>query len=262
MLPQQSTIAPGAEPFFCKGGPIGVLCIHGLGGSGHDFRRTAEVLHQHGWSVMVMRIAGHGMTWREAGQSHLADWRSSVDEALNELRSVATTIIVLGSSFGGALAFDVAKRRPDDVQGVVVVNTPLSYRVGGIFQDVGLRVLRLFSPVFPKPGLSATDKKNYAYSGSLPAWPISLIIESKQFLKTVVRPSLPSIRHPLLHIENSNDPYVGVESGSEIDQLYGGPITHVRLSAETHRPFRDEAQTQEIVRSVLRFAEQLMNAKK
>jgi carboxylesterase len=262
MLPQQSTIAPGAEAFLLKGEAIGVLCIHGLGGSGHDFRRTAEMLHAAGWSVSVMRIAGHGMTWREAGDAHLEDWRASVDQALNELRSIASTVIVLGSSFGGALAFDVAFRHPDLVQGIVVVNTPLSYRVGGIFQDIGLRVLRVFSPVFPKPGLSAADKKKYAYSGSLPAWPISLIIESKQFLKTIVRPALPSIKHPLLHIENSNDPYVGVESGSEIDTLYGGPITHIRLSAVTHRPFRDETQTREIVDHVLTFSEQLMHTTK
>lgn len=257
MLPHQSTIAPGAQPYLRSGKGPGILMIHGLGGSGDDFRMAAEGLYAQGWSVSVMRVAGHGMTWKEAAEAHVEDWRQSVDQAIDELRSVSDRIVILGSSFGGALALDAVSRRPDIAKGIIAVNTPLSYRVGGAFQQIGLYLLRLFTPVFPKPGLTTEDKKRYATSGSLPAWPISLILESKKFLQQQVRPSIQRIRLPLLHIENSNDPYVGKQSGSEIDTLYGGPITHIRLSAVTHRPFRDQQQTQSIIQEILAFEKHL-----
>jgi carboxylesterase len=204
-----------------------------------------------------MRVAGHGMTWREAAAAHVPDWRSSVDAAIEEVATHCDRIFLLGSSFGGALAFDAASRLPGKISGLIAVNTPLSYRVGGAFQTVGLYVLRCFTPVFPKPGLSAADKQRYATTGSLPAWPISMILESRTFLRQTVRPALRMLTIPLLHIENSNDPYIGKESGSEIDALYGGPIHHVRLTAETHRPFRDQHQTQQIVQEILTFTNNL-----
>ena len=248
-----TSIRPGAQPFFLPGGPRGLLCIHGLGGTGDDFRAFADQLHGAGWTVSVMRVAGHGMTPADLGQTTMADWQASVDSAIEELAKSVQDIFLLGASFGGALAIDAAARHPE-VCGIVLVNTPLSYRVGGSFQLIGLKILRLFSPTFPKPGLTAADKARYEKSGSLVAWPISAILDSRKFMSHTVRPSLPNMKTPALLIRNGDDPYVSTKNTDEIRRQYGGPVQEYVLTQKTHRPFRDPEQTAIIAAQVERFA--------
>lgn len=260
MTTESSTgIRPRAEPFFLSGGERGILCIHGLGGTGDDFRAFAALMQAQGWTVSVMRVAGHGATPEALMGVPMADWQRSVDDAVQELARHCSKICILGASFGGALALDAAHRLPE-VDGIILVNTPLSYRVGGSIQYIGLKFLQLFRRTFPKPGLSAADKARYAETGSLESWPITAILDSRKFMSHTVRPNLPDMKTPALLIRNGDDPYVSTKNTDEISQIYGGPVTQYILTQKTHRPFRDPEQTAIIAQQVQQFSDRCFAA--
>ena len=248
-----TSIRPGAQPFFLSGGSIGLLCIHGLGGTGNDFRIFATIMQKTGWTVSVMRVAGHGVTPEVLRETSPADWRESVDRAVADLQTRVKTVFILGASFGGVLALDAARRHPD-VCGMVLVNTPLSYRVGGGFQYLGLKFLQLLGKDFPKPGLTSDEKQHYAKTGSLVAWPVTAILDSRKFMSSVVRPTLAAMKTPALIIRNGDDPLVSAKNANEICTIYGGSTRQYILPQTTHRPFRDPAQCAAMAKEIQEFA--------
>ena len=103
-----------------EGGPVGVLLIHGLGGTPMEMRYVALGLARAGHTVHVPQLAGHCGTPEDIKRSTWRDWTGSIDVALDELRKTCTTVVVGGLSAGGVLALEVAARRPKDVQGVTL----------------------------------------------------------------------------------------------------------------------------------------------
>lgn len=103
-----------------EGPPI--LFIHGLGG------------HADAWANQAARLTGghtcvrydrRGYSPSATGSGEVVHAQHSADaEALIEALDLAPCVIV-GGSLGGALAIDVACRRPDLVRGAVVCEPPL-----------------------------------------------------------------------------------------------------------------------------------------
>jgi carboxylesterase len=102
------------------GGPVGVLLIHGLGGTPMEMRYVALGIARAGYTVHVPQLAGHCGTADDIKRSTWRDWVASIEAALTEMRKTCDTVIVGGLSAGGVLGLEVAQRRPNDVQGVML----------------------------------------------------------------------------------------------------------------------------------------------
>ena len=50
----------GAEPFFLPGRSEGVLLLHGFTGSPSEMKLYGAYLQQCGYTVLAIRLAGHG----------------------------------------------------------------------------------------------------------------------------------------------------------------------------------------------------------
>ena len=68
-------ILPGAEPFLMKGGSRGVLLIHGITGSPSEMKLLGEFLAEQGFSVLGVRLCGHGTS---AGELKNTNWKAMV----------------------------------------------------------------------------------------------------------------------------------------------------------------------------------------
>ncbi|MEQ1648086.1 MAG: alpha/beta fold hydrolase, partial [Hyphomicrobiaceae bacterium] len=64
---------------WLDGGPLGILLIHGLGGTPVEMRFLARALARHGHTVFTMQLAGHCGSTHDLGRSTLGDWSRSVD---------------------------------------------------------------------------------------------------------------------------------------------------------------------------------------
>ncbi len=118
----------GAEPFFAEGGSTGVLLCHGLSGSPASLRPWGQYLAEHGYTVDVPRLPGHGTTVGECNLTRWEDWFAEVRRALLGLNERCTHVFVGGLSMGGALALHLAQKHPDEVAGLMLVNPALASR--------------------------------------------------------------------------------------------------------------------------------------
>lgn len=255
-MPNQSTpIAPGAQPFFLPGNQTGVVIVHGYGGSIGDYRAFAEGLHKFGYSVSGLRLAGHGQRLEDLRHSHLVDWRDSIDRAVADLRSHCQQVVLIGASFGGTLVLDYLQRQPGTVAGVILVNPAITYR-HGTFQRILLKFLRVFTPYYPKLGLTSKDKAKYHQLGSSTAWPIDGLFETYALIHDQIIPQLNLVTNAVLLLGNSQDPIVSFQSIQFLHQhLNHSKI--VTIPGRTHRPFRDPATTAFLVQAAQTFIESL-----
>ena len=115
-------VLPGAEPFRHEGGEVGVLLCHGFTGSPQSLRPWAEYLAEHGLTVSLPLLPGHGTRWEDLQITGWQDWYAEVDRELRALRERCAQVFVFGLSMGGALALRLAAKHGDAVSGVVVVN--------------------------------------------------------------------------------------------------------------------------------------------
>jgi carboxylesterase len=106
---------------FVAGGRLGVLLIHGLGGTPLEMRFVARALAQAGHTVYTMQLAGHCGTPEELRRSTWREWYRSVEIAHDRLKEHCDTIIAGGLSMGGILATHLAQNRPDEVHGLLLL---------------------------------------------------------------------------------------------------------------------------------------------
>ena len=80
-------VKPHAEPLSIDGGRIGVLLSHGFTGSPASMKPWGQDLADHGFTVRVPRLPGHGTHWRDLNRVGWDDWYAELDSALSELRA-------------------------------------------------------------------------------------------------------------------------------------------------------------------------------
>ena len=94
----------GAEPFLLPGGRHGVLLIHGFTGLPAELRLMGEYLNEYGFTVLAIRLAGHGTTVEDLSRMEHEDWMDSVRDGFAILSDVCEHISVVGHSMGAVFA--------------------------------------------------------------------------------------------------------------------------------------------------------------
>ena len=99
-------------------GPAQILAVHGLTGHGQRWQ-TLATKHLAGVSILAPDLLGHGRS------SWAAPWTLDANvAALADLlvREAARPVLVVGHSFGGAIALKLAAARPDLVASLVLLD--------------------------------------------------------------------------------------------------------------------------------------------
>lgn len=119
-------LAPGAQPWSSDpAGPdsrIGVLLIHGFTGSPASMTPWGKALSEHGWTIRVPRLPGHGSRWQDMNLTTWEDWYAEAERNLRELQGKCDQVFVCGLSMGGSLTLRLAEKHGSDIAGIVLVN--------------------------------------------------------------------------------------------------------------------------------------------
>ncbi|MGZ8152671.1 MAG: alpha/beta hydrolase [Methylovulum sp.] len=127
---EQETADADPSPFFLKpqhDNGIGVLLIHGLLARPAELRHYGEYLAQQGYTIMGVRLKGHGTSPYALRDQTFEDWYSSVVRGFNILKAHCKRIFVTGFSTGGALALKLASAQYPEIIGACAVAVPLRF---------------------------------------------------------------------------------------------------------------------------------------
>lgn len=144
-------VMKGAESFLLQGNNNkAVLLLHGYTGAPSEMRPLGDYLHALGYTVLCVRLPGHGTSVSDLEATTADDWYSAAKTACEELLARFSSVYVAGLSMGGLLAIKLAAQLP--VQKAAFISAPI------YVQDKRapfLPLLRFFIRYLPK------RKKNY-----------------------------------------------------------------------------------------------------
>ena len=124
-------VGPGAMHVerFGHGGTA-VILIHGFGTSSFLWRNIAPAITEAGHTAYAVDLFGHGESDRPFDADFgIADQAEYLDAAMTALR-VARGIVV-GVDIGGDVALRLAATRPERVEKLVLINTPVFDEIPG-----------------------------------------------------------------------------------------------------------------------------------
>lgn len=86
-------------------------------------RPLGQALADQGYTVLGVRLAGHGTNPAEMATTTWLDWYTSLEQALAQLRERCTQVFVIGLSMGGLLSLHAVLHYP--VTAVISINAPI-----------------------------------------------------------------------------------------------------------------------------------------
>lgn len=104
---------------------LGVLFVHGLGGSTFSWEETARRLQQEGYLVMAVDLPGFGYSSRDPAFDHSQENRARLlwgllDEFGGSGLSPTTGWVLAGHSMGGGTVAAMAMERPRETKGLIL----------------------------------------------------------------------------------------------------------------------------------------------
>jgi carboxylesterase len=143
----------GVEEFHSIGSGTrartGVLVVHGITSTPQGMGPVSAHLAELGYAVSAPVLPGHGTSVKDMLPTRYDDWLARVEDRAEQLRLRCDRVVAVGMSLGGALATDLAARRPDLVDALVLINP------GFGSEDPRLRLLPVLKHVMPTfPGLA------------------------------------------------------------------------------------------------------------
>lgn len=241
-------ILQGGEPFFFHGGDKGVLLIHGFTGTPAEMLLMGRYLHGLGFTVLGVRLAGHGTSPKDLARMTREDWYDSVCDGYSILESCCSHIYVAGQSMGGLLTLRLAAHVR--VEKAVSLSTPIFihedkhlYRLPPREQCEGKfhPKRRRFIPEVPE-----------ACNASYGEMPLVAIHELLDLIESVKR-SLPRVRCPLLVMQSHNDHTVQDRSGDYIYRRCGSEDKDMYWLDRSGHLLTLDCQRQEVFQQVGEF---------
>ncbi len=229
-----------AEPYFFPGNKTGCLMIHGFTGSPTETRWMGEFLAAQGYTVLGVRLAGHGTKPEDLNRARWQDWLANVEDGWQLLQGATERIFVIGLSMGGVLALSLAAKYP--AAGVVTMSTPYE-----LDPDPRLRfakLISLFIPYQKKGRRVVREPEVYDWHVNYSVNPVRAGVELYRLL-VHMRAELAKVTAPTLLIHSHADRAVPIDNMAKIfENLASEDKTMIDIQESQHlitlEPERDE----------------------
>lgn len=208
-------VIEGAEEFFLAGNNSkGVLLIHGYTGTPAEMRLLGEHLQQEGYTVLGVRLPGHGTVPQELNETKWQDWYLEAERGFYRLQQCCREVMVAGLSMGGLLAMVVAAKLP--VTKAVFMAAPIYVQD---WRAPLLPFLKYFIHYLRKKKRNyfTAEKYNLAYN-VMPVKPLSSLFALTELCKQKL---LPQITIPCLIMQSTVEHTVKPSSAAYIYEHLG-----------------------------------------
>ena len=202
---------PGADPkrapFLLEHGKKslgGLLLVHGLSASPWEVLEAGKHAHARGFTVLGVRLAGHGTRVEDLDPVLFPQWLQSAEEGFSSLSYFSEKIVIAGLSLGALVSLRLSEKGLGE--GVVSLSAPL-YLCRSVKWMVSLA--GLFGNRLPRP-LSPFNRPYYYPAHSIHS------LKEMEALSILVRKDLEKITQPILVIQSEYDKRVDQVSGKVI----------------------------------------------
>lgn len=235
---------PGAEPWSASGhgsrARIGVVVVHGFTANPIGTRPLGQALAAAGYRVEVPCLPGHGTSPRDLATTSYDDWFDAVERITMHLVDHHDAVAVVGHSMGGAIALDLAARRPDLVDALVTINPQVLDRPGPLaaLSPALSRVVPFLPRTLvglPVDDLARTDVEEGAYRIVSTRAATSLLSQLGR-----IRGTLIDVVAPLLVVRSTQDHTVDPANARHVMEMVGSrDLRELRCERSYHVPQLD-----------------------
>jgi carboxylesterase len=250
-------VMPGAEPFFFLGNRIGCLLTHGFTATPQEVREMGEYLHQQGYTVLGVRLSGHGTHWKDLARSQWTDWLASVEDGYHLLRNHCDQIVPIGLSTGSVLNLILATEI--DFPAIVGMATPIELPSIPALKLLYpfLQPLSWLVPAYKKGKPDWRDPQALEARVQYDRYPLSAV---KEFGKCVraLQQALPSVRSPLLLLHSKEDGFVLPDHSERIARAVSSDMVRLHFIENSNHVISSDAQRFEVFQLTAAFLEEVV----
>ncbi len=124
------TAAETGEPYLVipeKPMKPGVVLVHGFLASPAELKHVGQQLAELGYSVLGVRLKGHGTSPWDLHERTWEEWFASVRRGHEIMSLLTTDVLIVGFATGASLALQLAATHPKGLSGIVSVSAPLKF---------------------------------------------------------------------------------------------------------------------------------------
>ncbi|MGD2162414.1 MAG: alpha/beta fold hydrolase [Anaerolineales bacterium] len=254
--PVMSMIMPGAEPFFFKRGPQGVLLAHGFTATPQEVYELGNYLADEGCTVLGVRLAGHGTSLENLAQTRWLDWLHSLEDGYSMLKSHCASIVVGGLSTGGVLSLLLSTKL--EVAGVIGMSTPIDLPPSRMIRILYplLPVLAPILPPIPKGPPDWFDTQAIQNRVAYDFYDARAVYQFGQLVRTL-EPLLPAVKRPLLLMHSTHDDFIPIQQMHRIYNAVGSEDKEVFTVDKSGHVISCDAQRELIFQRAAQFIHKL-----
>jgi carboxylesterase len=238
------------SPFFWRGGPVGVLLIHGFTATVAEVRPLAEALLSVGYTVAGPLLPGHYTQPADLNHVSWQDWVAAVETAYQHLSSQCERVAVGGESTGGLLSLYLAAQHPE-IAALLLYAPALRLTL----KPSSIILMHLLSPLVRWVPKSYMDSNQLWQGYSVN--PLKGVLQLLKLQKQM-RPRLSQVNQPTLIVQGWLDKSVHPEVP---DTIYNGIQSSLRIKVWMENSGHCvllEGERQTIFDMTLRFLEQAL----
>ena len=264
---------PDHEPFLFTGGKPAAVLVHGFPGTALEMRHIGRALNQNGWTVSGLRLPGFGPELDNIIDYNNETWVHTVWEECHTLRVKGhSPILLVGFSFGGALAMQVAAH--ESLEGLVLI-APITWREppwGKVIADF-IRALmplsiqplqflpidnptlvREFEQYLPEIDLNEADHASELRHLKIPLYILDQIREvGREGLAAA-----PSVHIPTLLIHGGKDKIIQAKWTDHLKEKLDGPVTYKKVIGTHSLTMPHNQAFDEVIAITTNFADQIL----
>lgn len=217
------TIKDSTDPYLLlqkKKAKVGVLLVHGFLSSPGELKALGKKLHAEGYSVLGMRVAGHGTSPWDLNNRTYDEWQSSVYRNYKIIEAYCDKVVVVGFSGGGALSLNFAATNPESLAGVASVCTPLILKDKMMHLVPLLHYFNKFVALLPKMESLVPFKGNRSDypATNYASMPVQALNELR-YLVQKVKKNLKYVTCKVFVLQSTDDPVVNPKAAQIIYNL-------------------------------------------